>query len=157
DRETGKPLSFIVNNTGTLKAKGGTVELTAATARGIVNSVVNTSGTIEANSVRHGKDGQITLSADTVEVSGKLSAAGKREGTTGGKIVLSGRNIRVSDARINASGVDGGGRVIIAARQYGDQWNGESDGRVHERLGASVHIDKGTRISVSSRNGDGGK
>ena len=93
DVATGQPLSALVKNEGILRASGGRVELTAAAARHVVDSVINTSGIIEANSVGM-KNGQIVLSAatadtkgdaprQTVRVSGSLSAAGIEQGHQG--------------------------------------------------------------------------
>src|SRR5688572_19533453 len=101
DVATGQTLKSLITNEGKLKANGGRVELTAAAARHVVDSVINTSGVIEANSVGT-KGGQIVLSAATakpvasgggrgariqtaaaplppqkVKVSGTLSASGK--------------------------------------------------------------------------------
>ena len=96
----------------------------------MVNSVINTSGVIEANSVGM-RNGQIVLSAatadtkaapaprQTVRVSGTLSAAGKQKGTKGGKIVITGENIELTSATIDASGRAGGGTVMI-----GGDWGG---------------------------------
>ncbi len=64
DVATGQTLKSLVTNEGKLKANGGRVELTAAAARHVVDSVINTSGVIEANSVGT-KNGQIVLSAAT--------------------------------------------------------------------------------------------
>ena len=105
DVATGQTLKSLVTNEGKLKANGGRVELTAAAARQVVDSVINTSGVIEANSVGM-KNGQIVLGAatastknavaqsaggakvslpkQTVRVSGTLSASGKDKGTKGG-------------------------------------------------------------------------
>src|SRR5581483_6012145 len=91
DESSGKRLNLLVSNTGTLKANGGRVELTAATARGIVDSVVNNKGVIEANSVGV-RNGQIILSGDTVKVSGKLMAEGKKRG---GDITISGDRVAI--------------------------------------------------------------
>ena len=56
----------------------------------------------------------------TVRVSGTLSACGQaRPGTKGGKIVITGENIEVAGATIDASGHDGGGTVLI-----GGDWGG---------------------------------
>ena len=100
----------------------------------MVDSVINTSGVVEANSVGE-KNGQIVLSAataatkglrgrpglpkQTVKISGTLSAAGRKAGTTGGKIVVTGENIEVAGAKIDASGRAGGGTVMI-----GGDWGG---------------------------------
>src|SRR4249919_1194380 len=51
DVSTGKRLSSLVTNEGRIRANGGRVELTAAAARVVVDSVINNKGVIEANSV----------------------------------------------------------------------------------------------------------
>jgi len=48
DVATGQTLKSLITNEGKLKANGGRVELTAAAARQVVDSVINTSGVIEA-------------------------------------------------------------------------------------------------------------
>jgi len=64
DVATGKPLSSLVGNTGKLSANGGKVVLTAAAARTVVDSVINTKGVIEANAIGS-KGGTIVLAAAT--------------------------------------------------------------------------------------------
>ena len=64
DVATGKPLKSLVSNDGTLRANGGRVELTAVAARHIVDSVINTKGVIEANSVGM-RGGKIVLGGAT--------------------------------------------------------------------------------------------
>jgi hypothetical protein len=64
DVATGKPLKSLVSNEGKIRANGGRVELTAAAARHVVDSVINTSGVIKANSIGH-RNGMIVLSAAT--------------------------------------------------------------------------------------------
>jgi filamentous hemagglutinin family protein len=130
DVSTGKPLNSLVSNAGTLKANGGKVELTAVAARKVVDSVINNTGFIEANTIGT-HNGVITLGAatatskpagaptQTVKVSSTLSAAGNANGTTGGTVVVTGENIEVSGATINASGSSGGGAVLI-----GGDWGG---------------------------------
>ena len=130
DVATGRPLKSLVTNEGKIRANGGRVELTAAAARVVVDSVINTSGVIKANSIgRH--NGMIVLSAatgankpagaatQTVKVSGTLSAAGRKKGTQGGTILVSGEDIKLANARIDASGRRGGGKVLI-----GGDWGG---------------------------------
>ena len=132
DVATGRPLKSLVSNTksGTLSANGGRVELTAAAARAVVDSVINTKGVIRANSIgRH--NGMIVLNAatggskpagapaQTIKLAGTISAAGKHRGTTGGTIVVSGEHIKVANAKIDASGRRGGGKMLI-----GGDWGG---------------------------------
>src|SRR6266702_2765712 len=106
------------------------IEVATAAARVVVDSVINTSGVITANSIgRH--NGMIVLSAatgaskpagapaQTIKISGTLSAAGKQKGTEGGTILVTGENIKLANARIDASGRAGGGKVLI-----GGDWGG---------------------------------
>ncbi|TMJ03978.1 MAG: filamentous hemagglutinin N-terminal domain-containing protein [Alphaproteobacteria bacterium] len=185
DVATGQTLKALVSNEGKLKANGGRVELTAAAARVVVDSVINTSGVIEANSVGT-KNGMIVLSAATathsggsrgqvstasalppqkVKVSGKLSAAGKKDGTKGGTIVVSGEHIEVSGATIDASGQAGGGKVMIG----GDWGGGKPDTSAVSHPSAvleafaianasTVSVDAATTINASAtQSGNGGK
>ena len=132
DVATGRPLKSLVSNTksGTLSANGGRVELTAAAARAVVDSVINTKGVIRADSIgRH--NGMIVLNAatggskpagapaQTIKLAGTISAAGRHRGTTGGTIVVSGEHIKVANAKIDASGRRGGGKILI-----GGDWGG---------------------------------
>ena len=63
---TGRPLKSLVSNTGkgVISANGGRVELTAAAARTVVDSVINTRGIIRADSIGS-RDGMIVLAAAT--------------------------------------------------------------------------------------------
>jgi len=122
DVATGLPLSALVKNDGVLKANGGRVELTAAAARTVVDSVINTSGVIEARTIGR-RDGKIVLGAataatkpaglpqQTVKVSGKLSVASKKN--KAGTIQITGENIEVTNATLDATGYLGGGIVLI--------------------------------------------
>src|SRR5213593_2934699 len=130
DVATGRPLKSLVSNEGKIRANGGRVELTAAAARVVVDSVINTSGVIKANSIGH-RNGMIVLGAatgaskpagapaQTIKISGTLSAAGKKKGTEGGTILVSGEHIKLANARVDASGRAGGGKVLI-----GGDWGG---------------------------------
>jgi filamentous hemagglutinin family protein len=176
DVSTGKPLSSLVSNQGRLKANGGRVEMTAVAARAVVDSVINNSGVIEANTIgKH--NGMIVLGAatgaskppgtptQTVSVSGKLSAAGKRKGTTGGTIVVTGENVQLTGANIDVSGRNGGGAVLI-----GGDW-GDGTPNTSPVSNASAYlepflvptatttfVDAGTTIEASATNaGNGGK
>src|SRR5262249_19066129 len=176
DVATGQPLKSLVTNTGRIQANGGRVELTAAAARTVVDSVINTSGVIQANSIGR-RNGMIVLSgatagskgegapAQTIRISGTVSAAGKRKGTSGGTVVVSGENIQLANAKIDASGNAGGGKVLI-----GGDWGGgkPAAGLVNNQsakletfvipTASTVSVDAGTTINASSTgNGNGGK
>src|SRR6266516_1519714 len=176
DVATGRPLKSLVSNEGKIRANGGRVELTAAAARVVGDSVINTRGVIKANSIgRH--NGMIVLSAatsaskpagtatQTIKISGTLSAAGKQKGTQGGTILVSGEHIKLANARIDASGRAGGGKVLI-----GGDWGGgkgstslvSNPSATLEKFGVptatTVSVDAGTTISASARGrGNGGK
>ena len=179
DVATGRPLKSLVSNTknGTLSANGGRVELTAAAARAVVDSVINTRGVIRADSIgRH--NGMIVLNAatggskpagaptQTIKLAGTLSAAGKHRGTKGGTIVVSGEHIKIANAKIDASGRRGGGKVMV-----GGDWGGGNPNKslVKNNQSATledyaigtattVSIDGRTTINASAtRRGNGGK
>jgi len=175
DVATGQPLSSLVTNTGRLKANGGAVELTAIAARQVVDSVINNTGVIEANSIGT-HNGMIVLSAatgvstpgaptQTVKVSGKLSAAGKKYGTTGGTVVVTGENIQVSGAKINASGQAGGGTVLIGGDTGGGNPNPAAASIAQAQLepfavptATTVSVDATSVINASATGqGNGGK
>ncbi len=176
DVSTGQPLKSLVSNEGKLKANGGKVELTAVAARAVVNSIINNSGVIEANTVGT-HNGMIVLGAatgaskpagaptQTVSVSGTLSAAGERKDATGGTIVVTGENVQLTGANINASGGAGGGAVMI-----GGDWGGGAPNKslvsnpsaylepFAVATATTTSVDAGTTINASATNaGSGGK
>src|SRR5262249_22502177 len=149
---------------------------TAAAARTVVDSVINTSGVITANSIGR-RNGMIVLSvatgaskpagapAQTVKISGTLAAAGKKKGTQGGTILVTGENIKLASARIDASGRKGGGKVLI-----GGDWGGgnpntslvkNSSAKLESFViptATTVSVDAATTINASATGrGNGGK
>ncbi len=176
DVSTGRPLKSLVSNEGKIRANGGRVELTAAAARTVVNSVINTSGVIKANSIGH-RNGMIVLAAatgaskpagapaQTVKISGTLSAAGKHRNAKGGTILVTGEHIKLANARVDASGRAGGGKVLIG----GDWGGGRPNTSVVKNQTAklepyviptatTVSVDGATTIKASAtERGNGGK
>ena len=131
--------SQLASNTGTIKADGGSVTLSAAAASGIVNSLVTNSGTIQANSVGT-KNGRIVLYAagsnavadndpadkgqeggdSRVINRGTLRARGSRRNEKGGSITVTGDNVGIiSGSVIDASGQAGGGTIQIGGDFHG--------------------------------------
>ncbi|MFL5099928.1 MAG: filamentous hemagglutinin N-terminal domain-containing protein, partial [Xanthobacteraceae bacterium] len=175
DVQTGQTLNSLVENTGRLRANGGRVELTAAAARTVVDSVINNTGVVEANRIGQ-RGGTIVLSAatagtkgagapkQTVKLSGTLSAAAK-DGGKGGKVVVTGEDIQVTGAHVDVSGPAGGGTVLIG----GDWGGGSPTGGLVKHPGArlenekiptaaTVTIDRNTVINASATSsGAGGK
>ena len=142
----------------------------------MVNSVINTKGVIRANSIgRH--NGMIVLNAatggskpagapaQTIKLAGTISAAGKHRGTTGGTIVVSGEHIKIANAKIDASGRRGGGKILIG----GDWGGGHPDLSLVTNASAklenftiatatTVSVDANTTINASATGrGHGGK
>src|SRR5687768_14169524 len=117
-----------VVNTGTITADGGTVLLTARSANALLDTVINNSGTIRANSLVE-RNGEIILdggNTGVVAVSGTLQAAGVDAGTTGGTIKVLGDKVGLfGSALIDASGDVGGGTVLVGGnwQGQGDEWN----------------------------------
>src|SRR5437588_5526984 len=86
-------------NTGRIEADGGNVLLTARSANALLDTVVNNSGVIRANSlVQH--NGEIVLdggSAGVVSNIGTLQAMGADSGTTGGTVKVLGQYVSLLD------------------------------------------------------------
>ena len=176
DVQTGETLDALVKNEGALKADGGVVQLTAAAARKVVDSVINTTGIVEANSVGM-KNGKIVLSAATadtkpagtptqrVKISGTLAAAGKNPGETGGKVQITGEDLALNGASIDASGPAGGGTILIGGDVSGGHPNtnvvSQPKAQMEETsvpTATNVAVDPNSTIDVSAtENGDGGK
>src|SRR5205807_2938280 len=176
DVATGQPLTALVTNEGRLKAHGGRVELTAAAARVVVDSVINNKGVIEANSVGQ-RNGMIVIGAatgagkpagaptQTVKLAGTVKAAGRKPDTKGGTIVVTGEDIQVTGVKIDASGRAGGGKVLI-----GGDWGGghpnlslvdNQSARLESRpiaTATTLSVDAATTIDASAKDsGHGGK
>ncbi|MGN7985676.1 filamentous hemagglutinin, partial [Burkholderia sp. 22313] len=91
------------NNGGLLKADGGEVLMTARAAGDLLNAVVNNTGTIEAKGLAtdiHGKialrGGKITLDGGTVNVGGKLDTSAAEADAPAGSILTRGEQVRVA-------------------------------------------------------------
>src|SRR4051812_25728276 len=123
DVATGRPLKSLVSNTksGTLSANGGRVELTAAAARAVVDSVINTKGVIRADSIGR-QNGMIVLNAatggskpagapaQTIKLARTISAAGKNRGTNRGTVVVSGEDTQLANVKL-AGPISGAGKT----------------------------------------------
>src|SRR3954451_21949846 len=94
-------------NSGRIEADGGNVILTARSANALLDTVVNNSGIIRANSLVE-RNGEIVLdggSAGMVKNSGTLTVAGTQAGTTGDTVKVLGDKVGLfSGSHIDASG-----------------------------------------------------
>ena len=134
-----------VENNGIISVGGGKVLLTAKVAKGVVDNVINNTGIIEANSA-HMEGGTVVLDGGegNVNLSGKISATGN----TGGNVTVTGGNIQLANADVNASGVNGGGSVKIG---------GDYQGKGSLKHAKNVTVDSSSKIDVSATDkGNGG-
>ena len=156
-------LNASVLNSGSIQADGGNVLLTARSANALLDTVINTSGIIRANTINN-NNGTITLDGGTagvVSVSGTVTAAGTDAGTIGGNINILGQYVGVglpgTTATVDASGDAGGGTVLIGGNFHGagPQQNASM---TYVGSGATILADAGTsgnggNVAVWSDNG----
>ena len=163
--------SAIVNNSGTLQAEGGRVLMTASAVAGVIGSVVNTSGLIQANSVNL-VNGEVVLEVGGVGSltnSGTITANGL-EGVNGGvvRLVAGGRiqNFGVISANADTNGTGNGGHITLIADTNNPEssitlsgsltaqaGNGGGNGGFVETSGSRVNLDPATRVNTSAPNG----
>src|SRR5262245_18873505 len=132
----GRPL---VSNSGKINANGGTVVLSAATAKNAFQQAVNVPGSIRANSVGV-RAGKIVLNGGDggiVNVGGALAANGGKRGS-GGSITVAGAKISVP-GKIAANGRNGGQIAVTSA-------GGLS---VAGKVSAKGHAGQGGRIDLA--------
>ena len=128
----------LVTNTGVIIADGGTVQLTARAADGIVQTLVQAGGKIRAATVG-AQTGTVALNGvgGSIVVEGQLAAPGYAPGTTGG-------NIEVVSDRQRHAGVHGEDQRVRQGRRRhggdrhdtgaGEGWAGRhADGRSGQR------------------------
>ena len=121
-------------NSGSLKADGGYVVMTAKSAGDVLSTVVNNTGTIEAKTLRKNEKGQILLDggkSGQVEVSGTLDASGTEEGQSAGNIKVIGEKTIVHDGtNLLARGNVDGGKIETSGDvlNLGDNLNIDASG-----------------------------
>lgn len=108
----------LIRQSGRIRAQGGRIEMRAATAREAARHAINLSGVVEARSVS-GRSGAIVLGGGAggrVSLSGRLDARSSgRAGVAakGGAITVTGNDIRLAGARLDARGLKGGGAIRV--------------------------------------------
>lgn len=121
-------------NSGSLKADGGYVVMTAKSAGDVLSTVVNNTGTIEAKTLRKNEKGQILLDGGDngqVEVSGTLDASGTEDGQSAGNIKVIGEKTIVHDGtNLLARGAIDGGKIETSGDvlNLGDNLNIDAKG-----------------------------
>lgn len=135
-RTDGSDADGLVNNSGTVKADGGTVIMTAAQASNVLDNAINMSGIAQANSVST-RNGKIVLGGGSgrVKVTGKVLARSAPvqplvapiPATRGGTVHVTGDVIEISStAEIDASGTNGGGEVLVGGALKGGTLSDDS-------------------------------
>src|SRR4051812_31819171 len=139
-------------NSGRIEADGGNVILTARSANALLDTVVNNSGVIRANSLVE-RNGEIVLdggSAGVVANSGTLTVAGTQAGTTGGTVKVLGDKVGLfSGSHIDASGDAGGGTVLVGGNFHGAGLE-QNASQTIVASNAAIHAD-------AARSGNGGQ
>ncbi|HIB1592530.1 TPA: filamentous hemagglutinin N-terminal domain-containing protein, partial [Salmonella enterica subsp. enterica serovar Muenchen] len=116
----GSVVNALVENSGLISASSGQVYLTAKGQDMLLNTVVNNSGSIEAKGLES-RGGEIVLNggdSGVVSQSGQLLA--DSHGGRGGKITLEGENIHLAaGSKTSATGRSGGGEVYVGGGWQG--------------------------------------
>jgi large exoprotein involved in heme utilization and adhesion len=107
------------SNGGLLKADGGAVLMTARAADNLLGAVVNNTGTIEARGLS-ARGGKITLDGGTVNVGGKLDASTADAGAPAGSVTTRGERVNVaSGAQVDTRAGNTAGTWTIEAANAG--------------------------------------
>ncbi|EDE6687178.1 filamentous hemagglutinin N-terminal domain-containing protein [Salmonella enterica subsp. enterica serovar Apeyeme] len=116
----GSVVNALVDNRGLISATNGQVFLTARGKDILLNTVVNNSGTIEAKGLES-RGGEIVLNggdSGVVNQTGQLLA--DSHAGPGGKITVEGQNIHLAaNSRTSATGKTGGGEVYVGGGWQG--------------------------------------
>lgn len=106
-------------NSGQILANGGMVIMSAGTKDALLDTVVNNSGVIQAQSVNN-VNGVIYLEGNNTTVSGTLDASGKTTGQIGGTVKVLGNTVTLADgAKVDVSGDKGGGTALVGGNFHG--------------------------------------
>jgi filamentous hemagglutinin family protein len=135
-----------IEHSGTIEVGAGQVLLSAGSASGVLDGVINTSGLVRAGSAS-ATGGQIRLEgASDVRVAGRMDASGER---AGGTIEVSGRSIALAPtADLAANGAGAGGRVLVG---------GDIRGTGPLPRAANLTVAPGARASADGGVGSGGE
>lgn len=159
----------IVSNTGTIEAAGGTISMTAAAGRNVVNSLIMVAGELKAPTAGV-KNGKIVIGAagsnavknniaadkgkksgySTVAISAYLDTSGYLAGQTGGSIEITADNIGLlSGTLLDASGDVGGGDIKIGGDYLG---TGTTSASLYTYVDQNALI-----LNTAVTNGNGGR
>jgi len=121
---SGVALTSQVSAAGQLLADGGRIVLLSVpAAAGVVNDSINLSGIARARSAGVNQRGEISLLANqgAVVMSGSADVSSPVDGVSGGFVSVFGSTVHLSGAaRVNASGVGGGGDIVLGGSYAGE-------------------------------------
>ncbi|EDV9208550.1 filamentous hemagglutinin N-terminal domain-containing protein, partial [Salmonella enterica subsp. enterica] len=137
----GNVVNALVENRGLISATDGQVYLTAKGQNMLLNTVVNNSGTIEAKGLAS-RGGEIVLSggdSGVVSQSGHLLADSSTG--QGGKVILEGQNIHLAGSSLtSATGRASGGEVYVGGGWQGKDSNIRNASKVVMDKAATVDV-----------------
>ena len=147
-----RDMDTLVAQGGVIQADGGRVVLTAEAASGVVNSVINMTGVIQARGISM-KSGQVALvsGSGAIQVAGAIDARGDAAGGAGGTVDVLGRDVTLAaGSRIDVSAVAAGdGGVVRAIASERGRYDGAivANGAGGKR-GGKVETSARTQFSV---------
>jgi filamentous hemagglutinin family protein len=146
-------VNALVQNGGLIQADGGNVLLTAMAAGTLLQSAVNNTGVIQAQTIEN-RNGTIRLMGDmqigTANVGGTLDVSGTGAGQTGGNVTVTAHHVGLFGTTINASGDAGGGTVLIGGDYQGKNPAVQNAAATYMSSDSTINADAIT-------NGNGGK
>lgn len=133
-----------VTHSGEIDVGNGVVAMSAARAAKHLDSVINVSGSVAANSVSSDGGTIVLGNAAQTNVSGSLSA----RGANGGTVKVLGDEVNVaSTAKIDASGNDGAGGKVLVGGSY--------QGKGNEQRAQNTTVAKGAQLSADGHTAGG--
>ncbi|CAN4274719.1 Filamentous haemagglutinin, N-terminal [Methylophilaceae bacterium] len=142
-------VNTLVENKHLIKVGNGQVLMSTKAADGLITSVINNSGKIEANSMVS-DGGTIRLTgAETVINSGEISATSSSQ--KGGTVHLLGENVGIFSAgTVNVSGKTGGGTILVGGDFQGK--NASIQNAIKTFVSSDAKL-----VADATVSGDGGK
>ena len=144
----------LISNSGTIKAEGGVVQITAAAGAELVSSIVELDGEIKTPNASE-QGGRIIISGNddtSVSISGSLDASG----LMGGNVSITGKNI-IQQGKVlaNSSSRDGGSVDIKFKNVYLDSESSSVEAKASGGNGGTISVkgSTGSRAFVSGKYG----
>ncbi|MEM6491440.1 MAG: filamentous hemagglutinin N-terminal domain-containing protein, partial [Pseudomonadota bacterium] len=109
----------LVENSGLIAANGGVVKLSALAVDGLLRTVINTDGIVQADTIGFDR-GRVIMSAEGggVTIGGQVAAVGDAAGERGGDILVRGPKLELLESVFaDVSGQDGGGAIELDATE----------------------------------------